>query len=93
MIIGEPTYGKGSVQRIFAFSDGSTMRVTVAEWFTPSRGRIQDAGIQPDLQISAAGHGTPDDPVIGTAVRMLESGKSRPSDLLSPATPGATPAA
>lgn len=93
MVIGEPSYGKGSVQRIFGFSDGSTMRVTVAEWFTPSRGRIQDAGIQPDLEISAAGHGATDDPVIGAAVRMLDSGQSRPSDLLAPASPVASPVA
>lgn len=88
MVIGEPTFGKGSVQRIFGFSDGATMRVTVAEWFTPSRGRIQDQGIQPDLQISAGPHGSSDDPVLATAVRMLEQGKSRPSDLReTPATP------
>lgn len=88
MVIGEPTFGKGSVQRIFGFSDGATMRVTVAEWFTPSRGRIQDQGIQPDLQISAAAHGSSDDPVLSTAVRMLQQGQSRPSDMReNPATP------
>lgn len=88
MVIGEPTFGKGSVQRIFGFSDGATMRVTVAEWFTPSRGRIQDQGIQPDLQISAAPHGSSDDPVLSTAVRILQQGQSRPSDLReTPATP------
>ncbi len=81
MVIGEPTFGKGSVQRIFGFSDGATMRVTVAEWFTPSRGRIQGGGIQPDLQISAAPHGASDDPVLATGVRILGQGQSRPSDL------------
>ncbi len=81
MVIGEPTFGKGSVQRIFGFSDGATMRVTVAEWFTPSRGRIQGEGIQPDLQISAAPHGASDDPVLATAVRILGQGQSRPSDM------------
>lgn len=81
MVIGEPTFGKGSVQRIFGFSDGATMRVTVAEWFTPSRGRIQGEGIQPDLQISAAPNGASDDPVLATAVRILGQGQSRPSDL------------
>jgi carboxyl-terminal processing protease len=91
MIIGEPTFGKGSVQRIFGFSDGSTLRVTVAEWFTPSRGRIQDEGIQPDLEISASLDNTRDDPVMSTALRVLDSGKSRPSDLLVPGTPAASP--
>jgi carboxyl-terminal processing protease len=94
MVIGEPTFGKGSVQRIFGFSDGASMRVTVAEWFTPSRGRIQDEGITPDLQITASVHGEADDPVITTAVRMLQSGQSRPSDLRDPAaaaSPQASP--
>src|SRR5690606_20413924 len=34
-LVGQKTFGKGSVQRIYEFSDGSTLRVTVAEWFTP----------------------------------------------------------
>ena len=93
LAIGEPTFGKGSVQRIFGFSDGATMRVTVAEWFTPSRGRIQDEGIIPDLQITASVHGEADDPVVTTAVRMLQDGQSRPSDLRESASPGASPAA
>jgi carboxyl-terminal processing protease len=91
MIIGEPTFGKGSVQRIFGFSDGSTMRVTVAEWFTPSRGRIQDQGIQPDLEISASLQNATDDPVMGAAIRVLKSGQSRPSDLMTAGTPVASP--
>ena len=93
LIIGEQTYGKGSVQRIFAFSDGATLRVTVAEWFTPSKGRIQDEGIQPDLEVSFNSHaGTGEDPVLAASVTMLESGRSRPTDLASPiASPVATP--
>jgi C-terminal processing protease CtpA/Prc len=67
------------------------MRVTVAEWFTPSRGRIQDEGIRPDLQIAAGGHEEADDPVLATAIGMLESGQSKPSDLRIEATPVATP--
>jgi carboxyl-terminal processing protease len=93
LAIGERTYGKGSVQRIFSFSDGSTLRVTVAEWFTPSKGRIQEEGIRPDLEVSFADHATTgEDPVLAAAVTMLESGRSRPTDLANPpATPIATP--
>lgn len=93
LVIGEPTYGKGSVQRIFSFSDGATLRVTVAEWFTPSRGRIQDEGIRPDLSVSFNAHAaTGDDPVLAAGLTMLESGRSRPADLAEgAATPAATP--
>jgi carboxyl-terminal processing protease len=91
LIVGVPTFGKGSVQRIYGFSDGASMRVTVAEWFTPSRGRIQDEGISPDLQVTASPHGSGEDPMLSTAVRLLESGAHRPSDLreANPATPDA----
>lgn len=93
MIVGTPTFGKGSVQRIFAFSNGSTMRVTVAEWFTPSKGRIQDEGIKPDLEITPGGHDPAEDPMLRAAVNVLQSGQSRPSDLLPGGTPAASPQA
>jgi carboxyl-terminal processing protease len=93
LVIGERTYGKGSVQRIFSFSDGATLRVTVAEWFTPSKGRIQEEGIRPNLEVSFSDHATTgQDPVLAAGVTMLESGRSRPMDLANPpATPVATP--
>ncbi|HVL26374.1 MAG TPA: S41 family peptidase [Thermomicrobiales bacterium] len=94
LVIGERTYGKGSVQRIFSFSDGSTLRVTVAEWFTPSKGRIQEEGIRPDLEVSFADHATTgEDPVLAAAVTMLDSGRSRPTDLANPPATPATPVA
>ncbi|MEJ7901395.1 MAG: S41 family peptidase, partial [Thermomicrobiales bacterium] len=96
MVVGEQTFGKGSVQRIFDFQDGASLRVTVAEWFTPSKGRIQDDGIRPDVLLTtgdnAMGGG---DPFVAAATSFLNSGKSRPTDLaLIPATPpSGTPAA
>ena len=94
IVVGEPTYGKGSVQRIFGFSDGASLRVTVAEWFTPSRGRIQQEGIQPNVEIAILEHPeSNNDPVLDAAVTLLNSGTSRPTDLISsPASPVANPA-
>lgn len=87
LVVGEPTYGKGSVQRIFSFPDGSTLRVTVAEWFTPDKGRIQEDGIQPDIVITASDQTPADqDLVLDTAATLLRDGVSRPADLIS--TPG-----
>jgi len=94
LVVGEPTFGKGSVQRIFDFQDGASLRVTVAEWFTPSRGRIQDDGIRPDVLLttseSATGAG---DLFVLTATSFLDSGKSRPTELAlaEPTAPAATP--
>ena len=86
-LVGEKTYGKGSVQRIYEFSDGSTLRVTVAEWFTPSKSRIQSEGILPDLEISTADQASEQDPVLQAGVQVLDSQVAAPNS-----TPVATPA-
>lgn len=47
-IVGEQTYGKGSVQEVEAFPDGSALRLTIAKWYTPKGRSISDEGIKPD---------------------------------------------
>jgi carboxyl-terminal processing protease len=83
LVIGEMTVGKGSVQRIFDFSDGGSLRVTVAEWFTPSKGRIQDEGVRPDVLLTATDGRSAlgGDPFIAAAVSHLDRGASKPTDL------------
>ncbi|MDD2757749.1 MAG: S41 family peptidase [Patescibacteria group bacterium] len=49
-IIGEKTYGKGSVQDFETFSDGSALKLTVAEWLTPNGKNINKDGITPDVE-------------------------------------------
>ncbi|MBN1428760.1 MAG: S41 family peptidase [Anaerolineae bacterium] len=48
-IIGQKTFGKGSVQLILALSDGSSLHVTSAEWYTPDHHRIEKEGLTPDI--------------------------------------------
>ena len=48
-IIGEVTYGKGSVQTQHLLNNGGGVRVTIAEWLTPQRNSIEGSGIQPDI--------------------------------------------
>ena len=50
-IIGEKTFGKGSVQEYETFPDGSALKVTVAEWLTPAGKNINQAGIVPDIEV------------------------------------------
>jgi carboxyl-terminal processing protease len=50
-IVGTTTFGKGLVQSVFILSDGSSMNVTVAEYFTPNRQRINETGIIPDVEV------------------------------------------
>jgi len=52
ILIGESTFGKGSVQRPFTLSDGSELRVTVAHWFTPGGQAIHGLGLHPDIEVS-----------------------------------------
>ena len=51
ILVGEPTFGKGSVQRPFTLSDGSELRVTIALWFTPDDRAIHGQGLTPDIEI------------------------------------------
>lgn len=50
-LVGVRSYGKGSVQTIFSFADGSGMKLTVARYYTPSGRCIQELGILPDVEI------------------------------------------
>ena len=50
-LIGEKSYGKGSVQQIFNLNDGSEIKVTIAHWFTPNNINIDEIGITPDIVI------------------------------------------
>ncbi len=50
-ILGEKTYGKGSVQALNKLSGGEMLRVTVAKWYTPNDKNIDGEGIKPDKEV------------------------------------------
>jgi len=51
-LVGEKTFGKGSVQHVHDLSDGSSLHVTVARWLTPHKAQIDKIGLIPDHIIS-----------------------------------------
>jgi carboxyl-terminal processing protease len=51
ILLGNKTFGKGSVQTVIPLKDGSAVRLTTSKYFTPSGGQIHDDGIQPDVEI------------------------------------------
>lgn len=48
-IIGEKTFGKGSVQELIELSDGSAAKITIAKWLTPNGRTINGEGLEPDI--------------------------------------------
>jgi carboxyl-terminal processing protease len=69
ILVGQKTYGKGSVQLIFRLADGSSIHVTSAEWFTPARAALDGQGLMPDIAMIPAEDGR--DVELGEAVRYL----------------------
>ena len=75
-LIGETTFGKGSVQLPHQLSDGSELRVTIAHWFTPNDRQIDGKGLTPDIVVpmtqdnAQAGR----DPQLDRAVQYLLNG-------------------
>ena len=57
ILVGEKTYGKGSVQEVKQLSNGAQLKVTVAGWFTPKGVNISKEGIKPDVEVKL----TPED--------------------------------
>jgi carboxyl-terminal processing protease len=51
IIVGEQTFGKGSVQSILPLADGSALRLTTAKYYTPSHKVIHEHGITPDIYV------------------------------------------
>jgi carboxyl-terminal processing protease len=78
ILVGTPTFGKGSVQQPFTLSDGSELRVTIALWFTPDDQAIHGNGLLPDIEVEWPAEedlepGT--DPQLERAVEYLLMGK------------------
>ena len=67
-LVGEKTYGKGSVQLIRDLSDGSSVHVTVAHWQTPNGHEINGVGLSPDVD---APHQDDTDAPLAEAIRLL----------------------
>jgi carboxyl-terminal processing protease len=74
-LIGEKSYGKGVVQQIINFNDGSELKVTVASWYRPNGQNINKKGITPDKKVGLTEKqvDTGQDPQQDAAVNYLEN--------------------
>lgn len=73
MLLGEKTFGKGTVQKLIPFSDGAQLKVTVARWFTPNGKNITKEGITPNAEVAltAADMDAGKDPQLDAALGRL----------------------
>ncbi|MAG34730.1 MAG: hypothetical protein CL878_00550 [Dehalococcoidia bacterium] len=75
ILVGESTFGKGTVQIPHELSDGSAIRITTARWLTPSRHIIQGVGLTPDVVVTATAEGRTagEDQALARAQQLLRS--------------------
>ena len=50
-LVGNTTYGKGVIQSLYELNDGSGLKITTNEYFTPNHNKINKIGIEPDVKI------------------------------------------
>lgn len=70
-LIGTKSFGKGSVQEVIDLSDGSSLRVTIAKWFTPKGISISEQGIEPSISVEDD-EDTPEDEQLQKALEELK---------------------
>ena len=51
-IVGKTTYGKGVIQTLYNLTDGSGLKITTEEYFTPNHNKINKEGIKPDVEVN-----------------------------------------
>ncbi|MDD3284527.1 MAG: S41 family peptidase [Patescibacteria group bacterium] len=73
-IVGEKTFGKGSVQDLTQLSDGSSVKLTIAKWLTPKDRSINEEGIEPDItiELTAEDYNADRDPQMDKAIELLK---------------------
>jgi carboxyl-terminal processing protease len=73
-IIGQKSFGKGTVQKVINLDDGSIIKITIAKWFTPKGIAIQDTGITPNIEIEMTGEDYDNnlDPQMDKALEEIE---------------------
>ncbi|MBM3210262.1 S41 family peptidase [Candidatus Saccharibacteria bacterium] len=72
-LVGQKTFGKGSVQQLIPLRDGGQLKVTIAKWYTPKGKNITKDGIEPDkrVELSAEDVNANRDPQLDAALESL----------------------
>ncbi len=70
-LVGKTTYGKGVIQNVFMLNDGSALKLTVSEYFTPNETKINKVGIAPDYEVDLNDE-TEEDEQLNKAIEILK---------------------
>ena len=73
VIVGEKTFGKGSVQELIDITRNTSLKITIARWLTPDGNSISEGGITPDyvVEYTAADREANRDPQLDKAIEIL----------------------
>lgn len=73
VLVGEKTFGKGSVQELVSITDKTSLKITVAHWFTPLGHSISEQGLKPDIEVKLTPENTKNgaDPQLKSAIDYL----------------------
>jgi carboxyl-terminal processing protease len=71
VLVGQKTFGKGTIQQIYRLSDTSSIHITSHEWLTPNRNVIDGAGLIPNIEMIPDANGR--DVELGEAIRYLQN--------------------
>ena len=74
-LVGEKSFGKGSVQDARSFPDGSGVHITIAKWLTPKGTSINGQGLEADVKIELEEEDLDKDPQLEKALEILRSGE------------------
>lgn len=73
-LVGQKTFGKGSVQELVPISDNASLKVTIARWITPNGTNLSDGGLAPDVEvgITKADVDKGEDPQLDKAIEIVQ---------------------
>ncbi len=74
LIIGEKSFGKGSIQELEELREGSSLKITIAKWLTPNGKGLTDVGLEPDIkvEITDEDYKQEKDPQLDKAIEVIK---------------------